>query len=160
MELNFIIEKGNHYSNKYDLPIPRKIKDSEYGEYLCTICMVALPTAPQGFYSKLIGVAHILGSRYRSERIGWLYTGNKHFEFAFFSETKQDFKISGARLIKAVQVNSFWEVKIVVGIFKDKVTLGGSTKAFTEKNLCFWGHPYFGGTPVADQNYYIDFTKI
>ena len=85
--MEFEIKKGNHYSNEFDLPIPQRIKSDLFGQYDCAIEFKDLPQEPQDFYSKLIGVCHILGTRYRSERIGWRYVGKQWFEFCFFSDS-------------------------------------------------------------------------
>lgn len=160
---NFTILKGNNYSNDWNLPIPYKLKKEDCGAYKCQIYFRDfLPT--QDFYSKLIGLSSFWGTRHNSIRIGWRHYEKNSIEFCILREKNKTIEVSDKSILRdfSVTSNGLYMAEINIDIHNLLVGYWNSSHWMSQvnsDNLCFLAKPYFGGTPVAPQDYYFKFIK-
>jgi hypothetical protein len=149
--MDYIIKKGNHYSNWFKFPFFRFGRSIKFQFMIDSSSHYTLNTEDDYDWNKLFGLSNGLNSHQSSARIAWRRLNEEQYEICLYTYD------NGIKVISkemTLDYNTFYGARIIIStnnfylLFKDisLILPRRSEKLFPIKTIL---KPYFGGTSVA-----------
>ena len=162
--MDFIIEKGKHYSNQYLYKLFNFLnlkRTLSFNVKFTNSCRYNLFDVDQEDDNKLFGFSLGFDHHKYSARFGWFYEN----EEIYLSTYTYDNGIRKYEIISKVELNKFYQLSIIDNVDNWVFIIKGDklVKKVISKSIKFkYGYklwPYFGGNESAPHDIIIEMTK-